>query len=130
MEIGFLILGLIALRPSLVTDLAAMGRTNSERYPIRPLFLTDDDRAGYRTGSSNAIGLSSYYPNWDVSPTQPYSPYFNPGIDPRLGNYPASNVAWPNAQVHQWVHNGNVAPGAAPLMASPTWNNTVPTGRY
>lgn len=135
MEIGFLLLGLIALRPSLVTDLASMGRLNSERDRTQ-------SQVRFPINDSEMVGLSSYYPNWNASsPHTPFS-YPNPSYDPRLGQWntyrppnavvtlPASNAAWPNAQMHQWVHNGDAMPVAPPLMASPAWNNNVPTGRY
>lgn len=131
-EIGFLILGIIALRPSLVTDLANMGRV-PQQVPAIP---------------QNAVGFSSYYPNWNQPAYQPnYQPqaayqyqaayppqttYQNQPVyqamDPRFPatNYPASNVAWPNAQMHQWVHAGETQP----LLASPAWSNTVPNRRY
>lgn len=146
-EIGFLILGLIALRPSLVTDLVSMGRGTSDRYAPRSPFAGDYVPA-FQANGANPVGLSSYYPNWN----QPMVPSANPPYPPYTGTwntpvqqvaatpYPNSNAAWPDAQVHQWVHNG----ASAPLVASPSWNpsipNTVPnrypstspvyTGRY
>jgi len=139
-EIGFLILGLIALRPSLVTDLVSMGRGTPDRYPPRSQFVNDYAPA-FQANYPNPVGFSSYYPNWN-QPLYPASypatyPASYPALDPSAGagtwnsslqqiastTYPSSNVAWPNAQVHQWVHNG----ASAPLVASPSWNNSIPS---
>lgn len=141
-EIGFLILGLIALRPSLVTDLVSMGRGSSESYLPRSQLMGDYGR-GFPANYPNTGGYSSYYPNWN-QPSYPSSypatyPSAYPSVEPNLGTwnpawqqtasmpyttpYSASNVAWPNAQVHQWVHNG----ASTPLVASPSWNSSIPS---
>ncbi|MFO0013867.1 MAG: hypothetical protein ACK553_14085 [Planctomycetota bacterium] len=113
-EIGFLILGLIALRPSLVTDLVAMGRS-------APAIQGNDP---------SAVGFRSYYPNWNQPTYQMVDPRlgtWNPAWQPSpVPNYPPSNVAWPDAQVHQRIHNGETAPH----VASPTWNTPIPNRRY
>jgi len=135
-EIGFLILGLIALRPSLVTDLVSMGRgTTDYRYAPRSQFVSDYAPAyqpNYpNTNYPNTVGFSSYYPNWNhpippstYAPMDPNAGAWNPSLQQIASTtYPSSNAAWPNAQVHQWVHNGN----SAPLVASPSWNNPIPS---
>jgi hypothetical protein len=115
-EIGFLILGLIALRPSLVSDILNMGRS-PEPYIPRTQFVGNYSNDYYRN-YPNSAGVSSYYPVWN-QPSYPTS-------DPRVSYGAPSNVAWPDAQVHQYIHNGS----SAPLVASPTfgnnqWNNNT-----
>ncbi|MBU6237745.1 MAG: hypothetical protein KGQ51_07945 [Planctomycetes bacterium] len=127
-EIGFLILGLIALRPSLVSDILNMGR-NPQPYIPRTQLVGDYSNDYYRNYPSSA-GVSSYYPVWNQpsysvsDPRVSYDPRTT--YDPRSSNVASSNVAWPDAQVHQYIHNGS----SAPLVASPTfgnnqWNNNA-----
>jgi hypothetical protein len=124
-EIGFLILGLIALRPSLVSDVLNMGRNPNVDVP--PIRYVGDYRNDYYRNDPGSAGVSSYYPVWN-QPSYPAS-------DPLRSTYAASsNVAWPDAQVHQFVHNG----ASGPLVASPSlgnggwsnnnWNNNPWTG--
>lgn len=128
-EIGFLILGLIALRPSLVTDIVNMGRS-PEPYIPRSQFLGEYSNDYYRNYPSSA-GVSSYYPVWN-QPTYPTYSTNQPNAiyDPRASYGAASNVAWPDAQVHQLVHNGQLVNNgaSAPLIASPTLGNNQTLG--
>lgn len=108
-EIGFLVLGLIALRPSLVTDLVAMGQS-SDRFVPKREFVGDYRNPAY-TDYTNGAGIRSYYPAWN--------PSTYPTVDPRTAYTNPSSAAWPDPRMHQWVHNGT----PAPLVASPTLSN-------
>lgn len=143
-EIGFLILGLIVLRPSLVAEIAAMGRGESDRNVSRYPSNREND-PGYQARTPNAVGFRSYYPDWTPTPQQSFDPRTavgNSAWPPQvMANHPDHTVAWPDAQVHQWIHRGAVAPHvASPMTHYPSIPNASPspypsanppyTGRY
>jgi hypothetical protein len=144
-EIGFLILGLIALRPSLVADLAAMTRPPSTpeyravydrgySYPSMDLRY-DDPRYIVPSVPSHHV---AYWPQYDArTASLPATQHSNAwGTTYQLNtpaptslsttNPTASGVAWPNAQVHQLVHNGV----STPHVASPPWPISAPNPSY
>ena len=140
-EIGFLLLGLIGLRPSLITELLP---TTSSR-PTTSLTPTSAAPTSYEfqgmpIGYAPPFAVqsqpaSTFPPPWPAyTHTAAYAPpqgypssygvtYSEPPLTIASQTSAASTsgnprAAWPDARTHQFVHHGGVAPTAPPVVPS------------
>lgn len=117
-EIGFLILGLIGLRPSIVSEIFSMRPTMESRAPrnTNTFYDTTQPWAQPSVQQSQAFtyptplpGALSYTPD---RPTQYQANY--PTSSNAWEPARSSKVTWPDAQLHNYVHTGGTTPNSAP----------------